>query len=217
MNKLLCCCGITVKIILRSILLLLLQFHPVQVFPSDKPGDYNVISDSIPNKSSHKPLTYNIGLMSGWKAPYGTGADLDIVVHGLLDVNIGLGLSLTGMRTGLGARIYPLKDQRISPMLGSFLTHSSGGGRLSVSHIYDEDGGRGFKINPYYTLEIETGIRTKIDQNLYMVYGFGYSIVLGGSPVILTNGGPNSGSISRLDKFIKGPSTYISVIIKLPE
>ena len=75
-------------------------------------------------------IQYKIGPTLGWKAPYGDGVDFSILAHGLMDLNIGCGYSITGARVGLGSRIYPLRDRKITPMIGLFVSFASGEGLL---------------------------------------------------------------------------------------
>lgn len=204
------------KFILRPLMLLLfLQFFPVSSFSANNPEAHTAGSDSIPKQSTYESLPFRIGITSGWKTPYGLGVDVSILSHRLIDINFGCGYSITGVRIGMGSRIYPWRDQIITPMLGLFLSLASGQGMFSPANISGYHEGD-YYISPFYAAEIEGGLRFRLGQRVSLECAIGYTKQLGKSAVHLYFGNLYPDIRPYLEGILNGRSVYLGVLIILP-
>jgi len=68
---------------------------------------------------------HGIGISAGWGAPYGFGAHYHYQFLPNMDLNIGAGFSFSGLRAGLGTRLYLVKNAS-SPFIGANYIYTTG-------------------------------------------------------------------------------------------
>lgn len=51
---------------------------------------------------------------------------VDNLFNELIDCNVGFGLGLYGKKLGLGARMFPVRNNSFSPMFGAYFYHVAG-------------------------------------------------------------------------------------------
>ena len=137
----------------------------------------------------HCPRT-SLGLTLGWGAPYGWGVDISHLVTRRLDLNAGVGASITGTKVGVGATYYLAPEHRVSPFFGANLVHSGGRKDVHVSESY-----RAFDhtftnseqahINFLSTnlLHLRSGLRWQPTARFAILGTLGYGFVLGHDPI----------------------------------
>lgn len=146
-------------------------------------------AQDAPAHARRYPRT-SLGLTLGWGAPYGWGLDVSHLVTRQLDLNAGVGASITGPKVGVGATYYLAPEHRVSPFFGANLVHS--GGRQDV-HVHEAH--RAFDhtftsseeahINFLSTnlLHLRSGLRWQPMPRLSLLGTLGYGFVLGPDPV----------------------------------
>ncbi|WP_460500203.1 hypothetical protein, partial [Hymenobacter agri] len=82
-------------------------------------------SQALPEVASRYPAT-TLGLGLGWGAPYGWGIELSHMVTTRLDVNGGLGFTITGGKFGIGTRYFFHPERKVSAFVGGNLVYSTG-------------------------------------------------------------------------------------------
>jgi len=135
------------------------------------------------------PLT-SLGFTLGWGAPYGWGLDVRQLVGHKLELNAGLGASITGTKVGLGATYYLAPARRVSPFFGVSLAR--GGGRQDVRvteahRVFDHTffGSEAAHVNflAANLLHLRSGLRWQPTLRLGLLGTLGYGWVLGPNPV----------------------------------
>ena len=74
---------------------------------------------------------HGIGYSVGWGAPYGYGVEYSYLLSEHFDINVGVGISLSGLRTGVGTRFYFNKEGS-SPFLATNYVYTSGLSRYAI-------------------------------------------------------------------------------------
>lgn len=145
-------------------------------------------SSSSAAEHSYPPVS--LGLSLGWGSPYGAGVDISYLVLPQLDVNAGVGFSITGTKIGVGTRFYFSPEHKISPFVGANLVHSGGFNKLNVTSNGNSSGGYGSSadkavVNYKATnlLHLRGGVRWQPTYQFAMIGTLGYSAVLGDNPV----------------------------------
>ncbi len=73
----------------------------------------------------------------GWNTPYGIGLETSFLVTPALDINVGGGLALSGLKLGIGSRYYFLPTRQVSPFVGANVVLASGTGRAGSDFGYE--------------------------------------------------------------------------------
>ena len=202
------------KLLIRSfVILLLFSFFSCKTYSANNLFTKTESSNSISDKIIYQPFQYKIGFSSGWKAPYGTGVDLSILINELIDANIGCGISISGAKVGIGTRFYPLRENNFSPMLGAFLYHSKGQNLITV--FINADSAK-YRIKPDNAIQIDAGFRYRFGKGHYLIANLGYSIPFKGEDAEYISGS----TLDSIQTFangmtIGGISVYCGVLIKL--
>lgn len=141
--------------------------------------------------------TASVGLTLGYGAPYGWGVDFSFMAQPNLDVNVGLGFSLTGGKLGVGTRYYFAPERKVSPFVGGNLVYSTGLNHVTIS-TNSQNGYGGYYsssnddvvVNFKSTglLHLRGGMRWQPTQRFGLIGALGYGIVLGGDPVEYVDG-----------------------------
>ena len=146
-------------------------------------------AQDAPAPARHYPST-SLGLTLGWGAPYGWGLDVSHLLTRRLDLNAGVGASITGTKIGLGTTYYLAPEHQVSPFFGANLVHSGGRKDVYVSESY-----RAFDhtftsseqahINFLSTnlLHLRSGLRWQPTPRFAVLGTLGYGFVLGHDPV----------------------------------
>ena len=131
-----------------------------------------------------------IGLTLGWGAPYGWSIDFAHMVTSHLDVNFGLGFSITGTKVGVGTRYYLAPQRKVSPFFGVNLVRSGGINDLRVTANNSNNGGPGtsgdeaiVNFKSAGLVHVRSGLRWQPHRGFALLGALGYGMVLGGSPV----------------------------------
>ena len=74
---------------------------------------------------------HGIGISAGWGAPYGFGAHYHYQFSPIMDLNVGAGFSFSGLRAGVGTRLYFIKNGS-SPFIGANYIYTTGLDGLEV-------------------------------------------------------------------------------------
>lgn len=152
-------------------------------------------------RQSRYPLS-SFGLCLGYGAPYGWGIDFSYMVLPNLDVNAGLGATITGAKIGVGTRYYLSPERKVSPFLGANLVYSSGFNHVNItSNNQSISGGYNYTstdavVNFKSTglLHLRGGIRWQPIYRFALIGAVGYGIVLGGDPVEYVDGPYSQGT-----------------------
>ena len=169
-------------------------------------------------QSKYQPLQWKLGINLGWDYAYSNGIDLSLLVDELFDINVGAGIELNGVRVGFGGRIFPFKDQILSPMLGVFLYYSAGREEIEISELNKSI--QVYKINPCTALLFNTGLRFRYANGNYLILGIGYSDPFRGGGELEHISGKerdrNEETESKLEAItVGGLSINISLLLKI--
>lgn len=156
-----------------AILLLLLLINIRAYSKHEALNEYTTV-DSLSEKIEYQKLQFKLGLNLGWEFPYSVGPELSFLFNELVDVNIGGGAGASGGgKFGTGARIYPTRSQRFSPMIGTYLYHTTGISKIKLTVNNVE---ASYKIPSDNALLIDAGLRVRFGKGHYLIAGIGYSL-----------------------------------------
>lgn len=157
-----------------------------------------------PVAASRYPSTA-LGLGIGWGAPYGWGIELSHMVTPKLDVNAGVGFTITGGKFGVGTRYYFSPERKVSAFVGGNLVHSTGLRNLHItSNSTSTNGGSTYYasgddavVNYRATnlLHLRAGVRWQPIRRFAMLGALGYGIVLGGETIEYVSGSYNQTAV----------------------
>ncbi len=146
-------------------------------------------AQDAPAPARHYPRT-SLGLTLGWGAPYGWGLDVSHLITRRLDLNAGVGASITGTKVGVGATYYLAPEHRVSPFFGANLVHSSGRQNVHVTEahrVFDHTftSSEEAHVNFLFTnlLHLRSGLRWQPTPRFAILGTLGYGFVLGDDPV----------------------------------
>lgn len=141
---------------------------------------------------SRYPAT-TLGLGIGWGAPYGWGIELSHMATANLDVNAGIGLSITGGKFGVGTRYFFHPERKLSTFVGGNLVRSTGWNDIHITTNSTSNNGGGtyyssgrdMVVNflPTTLLHLRGGLRWQPIRRFAMLGALGYGIALGGETV----------------------------------
>ncbi len=118
----------------------------------------------------------NIGLgaTTGMQNPYGLfGLEISYLFSDILDLNAGVGVGFSGVKTGVGLRIF-LPNKDVSPYLGANFIYATGGKEIEVRR----GGETGyFDIPKGSAIHVKGGVKIRFffDQWLYLSGGYAFS------------------------------------------
>ena len=137
----------------------------------------------------HYPRT-SLGLTLGWGAPYGWGIDASRLLTRKLDVNAGVGASITGTKAGMGTSYYFAPEHRVSPFFGASLVHSGGRKDVHVTeahrvfdHTFTSSEEAHINFRSTNLLHLRSGLRWQPTPRLGVLSTLGYGFVLGDDPI----------------------------------
>jgi len=199
--------------IIRTLLFIFAILFSTSVFSADKLNSPFFKIDSISNKIVYQPLQVKLGFNLGWEFPYSIGMECSFLFSELVDANIGCGIGMSGFKVGVGARIYPIRKKKTSPMIGAYFYHASGLGTLNVN--VNEDAGT-YSIPSDNAVLVNAGFRTRFKKGHYLIAGIGYSIPYKGERAQYQSGSESSSLQSFADAFrVGGFSINVGILIKL--
>lgn len=153
-----------------------------------------------PIAASRYPAT-TLGLGLGWGAPYGWGVELAHMVTPRLDVNAGLGVTITGGKFGVGTRYFFNPERKVSAFVGGNLVRSTGWNSIHVTTTSTSNNGGSTYYNsgddavvnylPTTLLHLRGGVRWQPIRRFAMLGALGYGIALGGETVEYVSGSYN--------------------------
>lgn len=120
--------------------------------------------------AQYQPAQFKMGFNLGWCFPYSAGVEFALLLNELVDVNAGVGLGVSGAKYGGGLRIYPMRENAISPMIGTYLFHATGTKELTISSngfeaVYD--------ITPETAALVNGGFRFRFGSGHYFTAAAG--------------------------------------------
>jgi CubicO group peptidase (beta-lactamase class C family) len=175
-------------------LLLAATTASAQTTPATAPA---AVPSPAPLVTSRYPATA-LGLAIGWGAPYGWGLELSHMVTPKLDVNAGVGITITGGKVGVGTRYYFNPERKVSAFVGGNLVRSTGWNNIHVTtNSTSTNGGQTYYASgddavvnflPATLLHLRGGVRWQPIRRFAMLGALGYGIVLGGETVEYVSG-----------------------------
>ena len=142
-----------------------------------------------PAPARHYPRT-SLGLTLGWGAPYGWGLDVSHLLTRRLDLNAGVGASITGTKIGVGTTYYLAPEHQVSPFFGANLVHSGGRKDVHVSeshrvfdHTFTSSEQAHINFRSTNLLHLRSGLRWQPTPRLALLGTLGYGFVLGNDPI----------------------------------
>ncbi|MCI1188845.1 hypothetical protein MON38_15585 [Hymenobacter sp. DH14] len=157
-----------------------------------------------PLAASRYPTT-TLGLGLGWGAPYGWGVELAYLATTNLDVNAGVGFTITGGKFGIGTRYFFHPERKVSAFVGGNLVYSTGLHDIHITtNTTSSNGGSTYYASgddavvnylPTQLLHLRGGVRWQPIRRFAMLGALGYGVVLGGEPVQYVSGNFNSQSV----------------------
>ncbi|GAB3637927.1 hypothetical protein GCM10027422_35170 [Hymenobacter arcticus] len=146
-------------------------------------------AQDAPAPACHYPRT-SLGLTLGWGAPYGWGLDVSHLLTHRLDLNAGVGASITGIKIGVGATYYLAPEHRVSPFFGANLVHSGGRQDVHVTeahrvfdHTYTSSEEAHINFLSTNLLHLRSGLRWQPTPRFAVLGTLGYGFVLGDDPI----------------------------------
>jgi len=130
--------------------------------------------------------TSSLGLTLGWGSPYGWGLEYSHLVQPKLDVNVGLGLGISGGKLGIGARYYLTPERKLSPFFGANLVRS---GRIDNISLDINNDHTEYSIRPNALLHLRSGLRWQ-PGHVGLMGTLGYGARLSGDPVTFSTSYP---------------------------
>jgi len=149
------------------------QHAPNFVEGSDAPGPF------------YQPVQIKLGFNLGWGFPYSAGIEFSALFLELFDVNAGVGAGMSGWKYGGGARFYPLREAKFSPMIGVFLYHATGLQELNVNNDFEQ---ATFRITPDEAVLLNGGARMRFGHGNYLTLAAGYIFPFAGEQAVRTSG-----------------------------
>jgi hypothetical protein len=169
-----------------------------------------VISES-PN--AYQSVQFKGGFNLGWDFPYATGAEISFLFSELIDINMGVGVSMSGTKVGIGTRIFPVRSKRVSPMIGAYLYHASGINNINVYVNNDE---ARYRISKDNALLLNAGMRFRFSKGHYLIAGLGYSFAFDNEKAVYMGGSRSSSVKSFADALaVGGFSLNVGILFKL--
>jgi hypothetical protein len=198
------------QIALNFICLILFGFN---LYSANKTDKCLLGKDSTISKVEYQTVQFKVGFNIGWEFPYSAGAEFSFLFNELIDANFGCGLGFRGAKLGVGARIYPLKKSKFSPMLGTYFYHATGLNKLTVS-VNELQGI--YSITSDNAVLINTGLRYRYGKGNYIIAGIGYSIPFYGEKAIYRSGS-NESSVKTFANALAtgGLSVNFGILLKL--
>ncbi len=145
-------------------------------------------------KEARVKKNWGLGLNAGFGSPYGLlGVHLTRYISPSVDINFGLGYGFSGIKLGLGTRIYIMKfESEFKPFLAFNYSYASGnefqmgGSTDEFGNQLEPDDVSNFKIYRDHALHFAGGMRYLID-NQQVLLSVGYSFpVIGNNPELLS-------------------------------
>jgi hypothetical protein len=175
-------------------LLLAATAASAQTTPAAAPAS---VPSAAPVVANRYPTTA-LGLAIGWGAPYGWGIELSRMLTSRLDVNAGVGITITGGKVGVGTRYYFNPERKVSAFVGGNLVRSTGWNNIHVTSTTSTstNGGPTYYASddavvnflPATLLHLRGGVRWQPIWRFTMLGTLGYGIVLGGETVEYVSG-----------------------------
>ncbi len=146
-------------------------------------------------------LQFKIGFNLGWEFPYSPGVEFSFLFSELVDINFGFGFGSSGAKGGVGARVYPIRTKKISPMAGLFYYRASGMGEWQITQ---GDETAVYEITRDRALLINAGFRYRFGKGHYFTTAVGYSFPFAGDKAKYVSGSTNPEIKNTMDIFCTG-------------
>jgi len=145
-------------------------------------------------KEARVKRNWGLGLSAGFGSPYGLlGIHMTRYISPSLDINFGVGFDFSGIKLGLGTRIYLMNfESDFKPFLAFNYAYATGnefqmgGSTDEFGNQLDPDDVSNFKIFSDHALHFAGGVRYLID-NQQILLSVGYSFpIIGDNPELLS-------------------------------
>ncbi|HMV27349.1 MAG TPA: hypothetical protein PLG25_02420 [bacterium] len=148
---------------------------------------------------------------AGWGAPVGIGLEFEKYIVPAFNLNMGAGVTVTGVKLSVGTKYLMAADKDVSPYIGLNFSSSSGIRRLNIN--VDTDTAK-YKINAAKILTPRAGLKLKRGfANFYL--NVGYGIVVDGGGNKYRSGSTDTG-ISDMADLLSAGGVEISGSICFP-
>ncbi len=159
--------------------------------------------------NTNEKLKFDFAGNIGWGAPYGFGFEAGYLIIPSLNLNPGLGLSMSGFKIGIGSQYFFRSDMKFSPYAGINISHNGGLGKLNVNVNQDS---AVYKIAAGNTFYLRTGFRYAFSfANFYT--NIGYGILLSGGKAEYVSGS-NDETVESLAKLLEPKGLEVSIGLK---
>ena len=138
---------------------------------------------------------FGIGLSTGYETPYGNGAHFHLMPFGVLDLSVGGGYNLTGLKLGAGAEI--LLGGEFGLSFGTIVSHSfgrTGDINFDVDFIAEGDtqpqtvnAGKSFEVSPSNFLATIIGVYAYFTDSVRFELKGSYNRILSGNALSYTS------------------------------
>ena len=142
-----------------------------------------------------------LGFGLGWEHPYSAGMELSFSFNEAVDINTGFGFGFSGAKFGVGCRLYPFKNNKISPVIGGFLFHATGIGDIKVNTNEEE---AFYRITPDNAFLINGGIRLRSKSGDYFLATLGHSFAFEDKKAVYKSGSTDPFLNDFADAFATG-------------
>lgn len=201
------------KILFSLLTIVLVSFSNI-AFSNDYLRSYRLLkNDSIQAKVEYQSVQFKMGFNIGWEFPYAVGVEGSLLFDEMVDINMGFGIGMSGVKIGFGSRFFPIRNKKVSPMIGAYYYHASGINSINVS-VNKEEGE--YKITADNALLLNTGMRFRFGKGHYLMAGIGYSFPFKGDKAQYKSGSNASAVQSFADAIsVGGFSMNVGILIKL--
>lgn len=180
---------------------------------NDENDSPDFLSGASSKEIRFQPTQFKIGFNLGWGFPYSAGVEFSMLFHELFDVNVGGGVGLSGWKYGAGARFYPMRDSKVSPMIGGYLYHATGIKALLLFNKYED---AEYQITADNAFLLNGGMRLRFGRGNYFTVAVGHIFPFEGEQAKYLNGSRDRQLRNRANSLAtSGLSINVGILIKL--
>ena len=138
------------------------------------------------NNNQEVPSLFSAGLTAGWGAPYGTGVEFNYLILNRVDINAGMGINLSGLKIGVGSRLFFTVKRKFNPFIGINYSINSGFDDLEISSS-DEESAH-YRIPSNRVIHAKFGIKFNMHKQFALLGSAGYGFSLDDNKVTYLEG-----------------------------
>ncbi|MBW3129092.1 MULTISPECIES: hypothetical protein [Hymenobacter] len=137
--------------------------------------------------------TSSLSVVLGWGTPYGWGLEYSHLLQPNWDVNVGLGVGISGGKIGVGTRYYLSPERKFSPFFGANLVRS---GRIDNIELDVNGEHTEYSIRPNALLHLRSGLRWQ-PGHVGLMGTLGYGARLSNDPIVYSTSYPTPSPMLR--------------------